>query len=215
MAVVQTGVGWANAQAACEAVVDKRPWTGWIASGFAGALVPSQIGDLVIPEQVIAGPEIRRDERDTGAFPDASIFCHPFYRQKAQNTAQLSEKTVLAGRLVTVGNMVCLARDKQAMGRTCEASSLDMESAAIGTTAARHGIPFFVVRSVSDLVEEDLPVVIDDFCRPGTFFKGVWAVAKTPGVWPALNRLRRQKNVASAQLTQFFATFFSTTEHRT
>ncbi len=204
VAVIQTGVGLAKAQAACQAVLDKRPWTVFIASGFAGALVPSQIGDLVIPEQVVC-----RDLNSTGSFLNPSIFCNSFYRQKAQNTAKLSENTILSGRLVTVWNIVWLAQDKQAIGRAFEASSLDMESAAIGTSAAQHGIPFFVVRSVSDRVEEDLPLDLNLFCQPGTFLQGVWAVAKTPGIWPALNRLRRQKNVASAQLTRFFENFFS------
>ena len=205
VAVIQTGVGPAKAQAACEAVFDKRPWTACIASGFAGALVPSQIGDLVIPEQVVC--------QDSITFPHASIFCSALYRQKACHTAQLSENTVLSGRLVTVGNIVWLARDKQAIGLAFEASSLDMESAAIGTVAARRGIPFFVVRSVSDRVEEDLPLDLNLFCRSSTFLQGVWAVAQTPGIGPAFNRLRRQKNVASTRLTQFFATFFSVAEH--
>ena len=177
-----------------------------IASGFAGALVPSQIGDLVIPEQVVC-----QDSGITG-FP-ATISCSAFYRQHAWNTAQLSENTVLSGRLVTVGNIVWLAGDKQAIARAFEAGSLDMESAAIGATAARRGIPFFVVRSVSDRVEEDLPLDLNLFCRTGTFLQGVWTVATTPGLWPRLNRLRRQKNVASARLTQFFETFFSIAEN--
>ncbi len=205
VAVIQTGVGPAKAQAACQAVFDKRPWTVFIASGFAGALVPARIGDLVIPEQVV-----RRDLDNVGSFPDSSILCSSFYRQKAQNTAQLSENAVLSGRLVTVRNIVWLARDKQAIGRAFEASSLDVESAAVGISAAQRGIPFFVVRSVSDRVEEDLPLDLNLFCQPGTFLQGAWAVATTPWTWPAFNRLRRQKNVASAKLTRFFETFFST-----
>ena len=205
IAVIQTGVGLAKAQAVCESVFKTRPWTVFIASGFAGALVPSQIGDLVIPEQVVC--------QDSSVFSSATIFCSALYRQQAWRTAQLSENMVLSGRLVTVRNIVWLARDKQALGQAFEASSLDMESAAIGTTAARYGIPFFVVRSVSDCVDEDLPLDLNLFYRSGTFLQGVWAVAKAPRTWPALNRLRQQKNVASARLTQFFETFFSRAEN--
>ena len=178
----------------------------FIASGFAGALVPSQIGVLVIPEQVVC-----QDPRIMG-FPTA-IACTAVYRQQAWNTAQLSENTVLSGRLVTAGNIVWLARDKRAIGRAFEASSLDMESAAIGTMAARRDIPFIVVRSVSDLVEEDLPLDLNLFCRRGTFLQGVWTVATTPGLWSRINRLRRQKNVASASLTRFFEAFLSRGEN--
>ena len=203
--VIQTGIGLTKAQAACEAVLDQRPWTVFIASGFAGALVPSQIGVLVIPEQVVC-----QDPRITGFSP--AIACTALYRPQAWDTAQLSENTVLSGRLVTAGNIVWLARDKQAIGRTFEASSLDMESAAIGTMAAQRGIPFIVVRSVSDLVGEDLPLDLNLFCRRGTFLQGVWTVATTPGLWSKINRLRRQKNVASASLTRFFETFLSRVE---
>ena len=203
--VIQTGIGSTKAQAACEAVLDQRPWTVFIASGFAGALVPSQIGVLVIPEQVVC-----QDPRITGF--STAIACTALYRQQAWNTAQLSENTVLSGRLVTAENIVWLARDKQAIGRAFEASSLDMESAAIGTMAAQRGIPFVVVRSVSDRAEEDLPLDLNLFRRTDTFLQGAWTVVTTPDLWSRMNRLRRQKNVASARLTQFFETFFSTTE---
>ncbi|MCY3955813.1 MAG: hypothetical protein OXF47_07465 [Nitrospira sp.] len=208
VAVIQTGTGLVNARAACEAVRPKRPWTVFISSGFAGALVPSRIGDVVIPEQVVCA-----DSSLTGSVPDSSIACSASYRQQAYKTAQLSENAVLSGRLVTVGNIVWLARDKLAIGRDFEASSLDMESAAIGSMAARHGIPFCVIRSVSDRLEEDLPFDLNLFRRAGTFVQGVWAVATTPGKWSGFNRLRRQKNVASARLAQFFEIFFSMTEN--
>ena len=207
VAVIQTGIGPANAQDACEAVVGKRPWTAFIASGFAGALVPSQIGDLVIPEQVVC-----QDSKITGR--SAAISCSSLHRQQAWNTTQSVKNTVLSGRLVTAEEIVWLARDKQAIGAAFAASSLDMESAAIGATAARQGIPFFVVRSVSDRVEEDLPLDLNLFCRPGMFWQGVWTVATTPGLWPKFNRLRRQKNVASASLSQFYENYFSRAENK-
>ena len=192
-----------NARAACQAVADQRPWTMCLASGYAGALVPAHVGDLVIPEQVLGCAPDR-----TGTFHDSWLACNAFYRQMARDVAQLSGCAVLPGRVVTVQTVVCLAREKQAMGRARDASGLDMESATIGTVAAQYGIPFFVVRSISDLAEEDLPSNLTLFCHPATFLRGVWGVVTTPRVWPALNRLRRQKNAASASLTQFFETFF-------
>ena len=201
VAVIQTGIGWARAQAACEVVFPRGPWTVWLASGFAGGLAPSRVGELVIPEQVVCQDPV-----------ESSIGCHALYRHKACRAARSS--AVLSGRLVTVGHIVWLARDKQALARTFDANSLDMESAAIGTTAVRYGIPFFVVRSVSDRVDEDLPLDLNLFCRSDTFVRGLWTVVSTPRMWPAFDRLRRQKNVASAQLTRFFETFFSAGENR-
>jgi len=205
VAVIQTGIGPANARAACQAVVAQRPWTVCIASGYAGALVPAHIGDLVIPEQVLG---CALDHSTESVFPETLLACNAFYRQKAQDVAQSLDCAVIPGRMVTVRTMVCLAREKQSIGRACESSGLDMESAAIGSVAAQHGIPFVVVRSISDLVDEDVPRDVGLLCRTATFHRGVWAVVTAPRLWGALNRLRQQKNVASARLTRFFETFF-------
>ncbi len=202
--MIQTGIGPANAQAVCRAVVAQRPWTVCVASGYAGALVPAHIGDLVIPESVLD-----RVPDPTGVVPDSSLACNTFYRQTAQDVAQSSRCAVVAGRVVTVQTMVCLAMEKRVIGRACGVSGLDMESAMIGAVAAQHGVPFFVVRSISDLAEEDLPDVLHLLCRPATLLQGVWAVVVTPRLWPVLNRLRRQKNVASSRLARFFEAFFS------
>lgn len=204
VAVIQTGVGPVNARATCQAVAAQRPWTVCITSGYAGALAPARIGDLVIPEQVFVCPS----DYSTGAFPETSFACNAFYRQKARDVAQSSNCAVVPGRVVTVQSMVCLAREKQSIGRVCDASGLDMESAAIGEVVAQHGIPFVVIRSISDLAEEDLPRDLELFCHPATFRRGVWSVVTTPRLWLVVNRLRRQKNVASARLTRFFETFF-------
>lgn len=163
---------------------------------------------MVIPDQVVCA-----DSRLTDSVPGSSVACSASYRQRAYKTAQLSGNAVLSGRLVTVGNIVWLAGDKLAIGRDFEASSLDMESAVIGSMAVRRGIPFCVIRSISDRLEEDLPFDLNLFCRAGTFVQGAWAVATTPGTWSGFNRLRRQKNVASARLSQFFEIFFSMTEN--
>ena len=185
-------------------MITQRPWTACLASGYAGALVAAHIGDLVIPDQVLGCAP----DHTTGAFADSSVACNAFYRQMAWDVAHLAGCAVLPGRVVTVETMVRLGRDKQSIGRARDASGLDMESATIGTVAAHHGIPFCVVRSISDLAEEDLPRDLTLLCHPATFLRGMRVVITTPRVWPALNRLRRQKNVASARLTRFFETFF-------
>ena len=120
----------------------------------------------------------------------------------------------MEGRLVTVGKMVWLAEEKQVIGRAWDAGSLDMESAVIGAAAMHDRVPFVVVRAISDLVDESLPLDLNLFCRPATFLRGSWTVLTTPRTWPALYRLHRQQTVASCRLTRFFTMFFqSTSEH--
>ena len=225
MAAIRTGIGPAHAQAAAHVAFAKGPWTAVISSGFAGALIPSRIGDLVIPEEVVTewrgGPEWGVESEECGESgeerghstrhsrgPTASILCSALYRRKARDVAQGSRSPLIEGRLVTVGKMVWLAEEKQVIGRACDASSLDMESAVIGAAAMHHRVPFVVVRAVSDLVDETLPLDLNLFCRPATFLRGTWTVLTTPRTWPALYRLYRQQSVASCRLTRFFTMFF-------
>ena len=120
----------------------------------------------------------------------------------------------MEGRVVTVGKMVWLAEEKQVIGCACDASSLDMESAVIGAAAMHDRVPFVVVRAISDLVDETLPLDLNLFCRPTMFLRGAWTVLTTPRTWPALYRLHRQQTVASWRLTRFFTMFFqSVSEH--
>ena len=226
VAAIRTGVGPAHAQAAPQVVFAKGPWTAVISSGFAGALIPSRIGDLVIPEEVVTEGrgaseegrvksgewrergEGRGDSSRHSRVPTASVSCSALYRRKARDVAQRSQSPLIEGRLVTVGKMVWLAEEKQVIGRACDASSLDMESAVIGAAAMRYRVPFVVVRAISDLVDETLPLDLNLFCRPATFLRGAWTVLTTPRTWPALYRLHRQQTVASCRLTRFFTMFF-------
>ncbi len=210
VAVIMTGVGPGNAMAVCRAVVEQRPWTLCLASGYAGALVPARVGDLVIPARAIGyAPDGAAGARSAAsAAPDSTVVCDAFYRQTAWDVAQSAGCAALDGDIVTAPAAVSPARDKQAMGRALGASGVDMESAAVGMAAARGGVPFCVVRAVLDLAEEDLPHDLTLLCRPATWLRGAWGVVAAPRVWPALNRLRRQKNTASAALTRFFEAFF-------
>lgn len=222
VAVIRTGIGPTHAQAASHVAFAKGPWTAVISSGFAGALIPSRIGDLVIPEEVV--PEWRvaseecgesGEERRYSRVPTASILCSAWYRRKAREVAQRFRSPLIEGRLVSVGKMVWRAEEKQWVGRACDASSLDMESAVIGTAAMHDRVPFVVVRAVSDLVDETLPLDLNLFCRPATFLSGAWTVLTTPRTWPALYRLHRQQKVASFRLTRFFTMFFQSASEYT
>ena len=79
-----------------------------------------------------------------------------------------------------------------------------MESAALGLVASEHRIPFAIVRTVSDLVDESLPLDFNLFLRPSGWVKGVAACLAHPTSLIGLNRLRMQSRVAGTQLTAVF-----------
>lgn len=73
---------------------------------------------------------------------------------------------IAAGTVVTLDRIVSLARDKRSVweeaGRP-EPAVVDLESAAYVRVAAAAGVPWCVVRAVSDPTEEDLPLDFESF----------------------------------------------------
>ena len=92
------------------------------------------------------------------------------------------------------------------------ADAVDMESLAIGEVAANYNVPFLVIRSISDTVNEDLPVDFNRFLRPYGWVGGMGRVLMSPTSWKGFVRLYRQSQRAAYSISEFFASFFSTLE---
>jgi adenosylhomocysteine nucleosidase len=61
-----------------------------------------------------------------------------------------------------------------------------------------------IVRTVSDLADEDLPLDFNLFLRPTGWVKGMQAIIVRPSSLAGLNRLRKQSRVAADRLTEWF-----------
>ena len=88
-----------------------------------------------------------------------------------------------------------------------QAIGLDMESSALAAQAQRAKVPFVIIRSVSDLLDEDLPLDFNLFLRPTGWLKGIETILAAPSCLLGLGRLRRQSLVAAEALTAFFRSY--------
>ena len=200
--LVQTGIGMEKAAEASRMLFSEGRLDLVIASGFAGALAPSSVGAFVVPDEIVS-------YIDDGTYDISStITCNQKFRKIALDIAQLVSCDVLAGRLITVPRIMWLATQKKLLADQLRAMALDMESISVGKMAIEHGTPFIVIRTTSDLVWENLPLDFNLFCHPSTWIKGAWKVFTHPTKLAQLNRLRKQMNIASKQLTNFFERFF-------
>jgi adenosylhomocysteine nucleosidase len=118
--------------------------------------------------------------------------------------AQDAGLPIRTGRFVSLPRIVWRARDKRRVAADTGAVALDMESAVIGAEAAERRIPFAVIRAVSDLLDEDLPLDFNLFLTPSDWPKGVWSCVIRPGNLFGLGRMRAQMDVASTRLTAIF-----------
>jgi adenosylhomocysteine nucleosidase len=100
--------------------------------------------------------------------------------------------------------VVGIASDKREFAESTNAIGLDMESAALAAEAQRAQVPFMIIRSVSDLLDEDLLLDFNLFLRPTGWLKGLGTVLAAPSCLFGLGRLRRQSAVAAQALTDFF-----------
>lgn len=198
--VAQTGVGLEKAAAACRAVLREHPVDLAMSAGLACALVPAQVGDLLV------GTDVRM-EADDHETAHAKRLCAGEMVTAAVRAAEQAGLPVKAGSFVTSPRILWHSVEKQAMAEMTGAIGLDMESAAFAAAAAEKNIPFVIVRSVSDLLDESLPVDLNLFMKPADWLKGLAACVAAPSCVGGFLRLRAQMRTASDRMSRFFERF--------
>ena len=108
-----------------------------------------------------------------------------------------------------MGRVVCRGEEKRGIARMTQGLGLDMESAALAAAAHEAGISFAIIRTVSDVRDEDLPLDFNLFLRPTGWISGVASCLRDPSSVIGLSRLRRQSHRAGMHLTQFYEKFLS------
>jgi len=194
--LVRTGIGPMHARDVSRRFFLEHRVDVAVSSGFACALVRAQIGDLLIGSEVIEAAD---------AVPPARLSCGKEWTDGAHRSAQAAVVPVHIGSIASVSRIVGAAEDKRRVAQQTGAIALDMESGGIAASAAEYGIPFMVVRSVSDLLDEDLPLDFNLFLRPQSWPQALWASAARPRGVLELVRLRRQMLGASRRLTEWLS----------
>ncbi len=113
------------------------------------------------------------------------------------------------GKFVSVDRVLINSGEKRQLHIETGAVGVDMESAAIGEVAQEHGVPFLIVRAISDGAHDDLPVDFNLFLQPSGWVSGIMQIITTPASWKGFVDLYRHSKQAALQLTQFFEGFFS------
>lgn len=196
--LVRTGVGSERAGSVARRMFSNRPWALAVSTGFACALTPAGIGDLLVATETV-------DSTGAAAAPLSAGVSDP-ERDRLVAVA-LQAAGAHAGRFLSVDRIVCRASEKREFHRSSGAIGLDMESAALAREARTAQVPFAIVRTVSDLIDEDLPLDFNLFLRPTGWLAGLASLAAAPVRLAGLGRLRRQSRLAAENLTGVFRTY--------
>ncbi len=193
--IIPMGVGPERAAVTARTVLAEQRFAAIWSTGFACALRTAAIGDILMGTQVAAVGESPRQ---------APSLCSPAMTDWVRHAMRRQQLSVQSGPFVSVPTVLWRANEKRELAHRAGAMGLDMESAALGLAAAQRQIPFGIVRTVSDLLDEDLPLDFNLFLRPSGWARGVAACLAHPTSLVGLNRLRMQSRLAGARLTAVY-----------
>lgn len=198
--LMRTGMGPQKSRTVTKQLLEDGKWDLVISTGFAGALRDLPIGTLVVGKDVLDDPFAIPQK-----FP---IACDAEWVAKLSGLNGLRTPFPI-GRFATVPQVLTRSEEKQMLATTTGAIAVDMESGSIGRVAKEFGIPFVIIRTISDGMFEDLPLDFNLFQTPGGWAKGLGQCLSSPCIWTGLFRLYRQSREAALQLTQFFRGFLA------
>lgn len=180
-----------------------------VSSGFAGSVNPEiGVGDLIIGKRVLYSSQETWEETIK---IDSTISCDTSIADIAVTLSSTNNFRFHYGDILSVHKIIHQSLIKKRIGCQTSAIAVDMESFAIGERANAMGIPFIVVRAISDGADEDLEIYEDMVTVGGdvNISATVRYLLKKPHRIPYLNRLRKQTRSATNTLSAFFPNFIT------
>jgi adenosylhomocysteine nucleosidase len=184
-----SGMGQAAAGLATGRLIEAGA-TALLSFGLAGGLDPElAAGSVVFPREVIS--------RDGARFPTSVAW------RERLTAVMLKQRPVAGGALLTSARAIDAVADKAAAFRETGAVAVDMESLAVAQVAARHRLPFIVVRVIVDTAEDVLPRAVVAASQGGQvrIWRLIGGLALAPAELFALIRLASRYRAATRSLT--------------
>ncbi|MEP6994769.1 MAG: hypothetical protein ABI968_09635 [Acidobacteriota bacterium] len=193
--VAATGDGLRRAARVTDALCARYRPSLLIGAGVAGALT----ADLSVDDIVVAHRILDRD----GETP---------WPQGVLVVSAAAKPGARQGTLRSVDRPVVSVAEKASLALEAgpPPAAVDMESAAWARVAAARGIPFLIIRIVSDTAEEALPGYLSECMdSEGGIRRSAVALQALadPGTIPTLWRMRRRVAECSARLAAFVTAF--------
>jgi adenosylhomocysteine nucleosidase len=187
IAVVESGMGFARARRATQALLDGHAPRWLLSCGFAGALRPDiPIGSIVVADSII-------DQHGHNMQIDLHMPSDP-------------ARGLYVGRLLTADELVRTVASKKQLGEQHSALAVDLESLAVAQVARDNKTRFLAVRVISDDLSADLPAEILSIVgatgsvRLGAAIGALW---KRPSAAKDMWHMREQAQSAATRLATF------------
>ena len=168
--IVQCGIGKVSAGICVQVLCDLFGITHVINTGIAGSLDDQiNIGDVVVSTDAIyhdmdvtpLGYEYGQvPQIDTLSFPADSMLRKAAVKACREAAPEIG---VFEGRIVSGDQFICDRSIKNSIAERFGGLCTEMEGAAIAQAAYLNGIPFVIVRAISDKADESVHVSYEEF----------------------------------------------------
>lgn len=158
--VVQCGVGKVNAAMCAQILCDRFGVTNLVNTGIAGSLCAQlDIADLVVSKDAIYHDfDLRFWDRPIGQVPGMDVTAFPADEGMIACAFAAAESVnpghTRIGRVASGDQFICSKEQKEKIIADTEAICAEMEGAAIAHTAYRNGVPFVILRAISDKADD-------------------------------------------------------------
>ena len=168
--VVQCGIGKVNAGLCVQILCDLYDVTHLINTGVAGSLDEEiNVGDVVVSiDAMYHDMDVTGLGYVPGQVPQMDVLsfaADPMLREAAVKACREAapEIGVFEGRVVSGDQFICDRAKKNEIKKTFGGLCTEMEGAAIAQAAYVNGVPFAIVRAISDKADESVIVAYDVF----------------------------------------------------
>jgi adenosylhomocysteine nucleosidase len=199
IAFIATGIGLARARSIARHALGVFPQARMvIGTGVAGALSGGlRPGDIVVADRLVQA-------RDDGASPEHVLAVGARELEHCERVLRAAGLTFSTGAILTSPRVLADRNSKRLAKERSGAIAVDMESVGIALEAAARGLPFAVVRTVMDSLEDEVfgAEVADEQGRIRTLAATSYLV-RNPGAFLKLpgmlrNLARASKSLADA-----------------
>lgn len=161
LVVVKSGIGKVNAALCAQLLITKFAVTHVVNTGAAGAFASGlRVLDIVIStELVYHDVDVTAWGYEPCAIPGmpVAIKADENLVRMAESACKkvLPERKCISGRIASGDQFIASREQKDKIRRLCDPACVEMEGAAIAHVCTQNNIPFVVLRSMSDMADDD------------------------------------------------------------
>jgi len=160
-------IGKVNAATTASVLIEKFGAKKILFSGVAGAIDKDlKIGDLIIATKTCQHDvDLTVFGYEPGFIPESKLFfeCDESLNQIAKKVSKKLNIKLKEGIIATGDQFIHSKEKKEWIAKTFNASAIEMEGGSVGCVTWTLGVPFFMLRSISDTAQEGAGVDFDEF----------------------------------------------------